>query len=120
LEVQPTVMLLYGPQWTAVTDLLPLAAAQVTLGGLGAAAYGLLLANNRIRICLTIDLLAAALGVLLAIILIPAGAKVYLAGLGVHSGILLITAVFMLVLTRGITWHGVLLAILPPCLAAAA
>jgi O-antigen/teichoic acid export membrane protein len=119
LEAEPAVLLLYGPQWTGVTELLPLAAAQVTLGGLNTTVYGLLLANNRTRTCLSIDMLTAILGVLLAILVIPIGPRLYLAGLGMQNAIVLIIAAFTLVSTRGISLKDVFLAVAPPCFAAA-
>jgi O-antigen/teichoic acid export membrane protein len=119
LEAEEAVLLLYGPRWTSVTELLPLAAAQVTLGGLSATAYGLLLANNRTRACLSIDLLSGLLGVILAIVFIPIGLRLYLGGLGVLNAIVLTVVLFTLVLTRGIMLRDVFLAVVPPCFAAA-
>lgn len=119
LEAKQAVLLLYGPRWTGVTELLPLAAAQLTLGGLIATAYGLLLANNRTRTCLIIDMLAAVLGVLLAIVVIPIGPRLYLASLGIQNAFVLTIVVIMLVSTRGITLKDVFLTVAPPCSAAA-
>jgi O-antigen/teichoic acid export membrane protein len=119
LEAQEAVFLLYGPQWSSVTELLPLAAAQVTLGGLSATAYGLLLANDRTRACLSIDLLSGVLGVILAIVLIPIGLRLYLGGLGLLNAIVLTIVLLTLISTRGIMLRDVFLAVVPPCFAAA-
>src|SRR5262249_43590803 len=90
-----------------------------TLGGLSATAYGLLLANNRTRACLSIDSLSGLLGVILAIVFIPIGLRLYLGGLGVLNAIVLTIVLLTLVSTRGILLRDIFLAVVPPCLAAA-
>src|SRR5262249_16590996 len=69
--------------------------------------------------CLSIDMLAAVLGVLLAIVVIPIGPRLYLASLGVQNAAVLIIVALTLVATRGITFKDIFLAVVPPCLAAA-
>jgi len=68
---------------------------------------------------LSIDLLSGVLGVILAIVLIPIGLRLYLGGLAVLNAIVLTIVLLALVSTRGIILRDIFLAVVPPCFAAA-
>ena len=119
LTADSVVALLYGPRWTEVVALLPLAAASVALAGTASAASGLLLANKEVRCCLVIDLASGFLGVGLALWLIPLGVSIYLAALVGH-GLFVVSVTFAaLTATRGITHSGLLTALIPATIASA-
>lgn len=101
-NAEGVVDLLYGNQWRAVAGLLPLGVASVAISGLTGVANSLLLANEQIRQCFWLDLLAAISAVVLVFWLIPMGLKAYLLGLVVHGAIFLILTIAVLARTRGI------------------
>jgi len=113
------VALLYGPKWAAVAPLLPLAAMGVAIASISATASSLLLANNAVRVCLIIDLLAACIGVGLALWLVPIGMVVYLAALAALSLTVLLVSLGALLVTNGIARDSLPSAFLPALLAAA-
>ena len=114
------VHLLYGDTWTSVESLLPLAVASVASYGVLAAATGLLLANNEVHACFYVDLATSTLGAFLALLLIPQSITYYLAGTTI-LGVALIGLATSLMVARGaIDVAGVLGALLPGLVAAAA
>lgn len=113
-----TVALLYGPQWGAVTLLLPLAAFAVGLGGIITALSSLLVANNNSRYALSLDVIAAISGIAVAVILIPFGVRTYLAGLCVHATVVAMVAVVLLVRRGGASRAGVASAFVPAAVSA--
>ena len=112
--------LLYGPKWSGVVPLLPLAAIAVGFSGIATAAGTLLLANDQIRECLALDVVSAVLGVVLALWLVPAGMEIYLAALAANGMVVLGLALGLLVRTGGIDRSGLVAAFLPAMVAAAA
>jgi O-antigen/teichoic acid export membrane protein len=114
------VNLLYGAKWGSVIPLLPLAVASVGLGGIAAAANNLLLANDQIRTCLTLDLIFAGLGIGLALWLVPAGPSTYLAALIAANSLMLGVTLAVLTATQGISTKAVLTALLPAAIASLA
>jgi O-antigen/teichoic acid export membrane protein len=113
------VSLLYGPRWTDVSVLLPLAAAHVTFGSIAVAAYSLLLANDHPRACLMIDVASSGVGVALIFLFMPFGPQFYLAALTVQGAAMLTIILVVLCSTGGIWPRDILAAILPPLAAAA-
>jgi O-antigen/teichoic acid export membrane protein len=114
LAAPEMVGLLYGPKWTGVTPLLPLAAVQVALRGLAATAYQLLLACEEVRACLQIDILSAVLGVALAVWLIPLGPQIYLGGVAALSALVLTLTLVILCVRGGIRLAALVVAFVPP------
>jgi O-antigen/teichoic acid export membrane protein len=110
--------ILYGPAWNSVIPLLPLASIALAIAGIATAMESLLLANMEVRACLVIDIIASALGVALALWLVPKGLPIYLLGLVGHSVIVLTLTIAVLLRTRGIFAGGVIEALLPPVIAA--
>jgi O-antigen/teichoic acid export membrane protein len=120
LSAADIASLLYGPRWSAVIPLLPLAAAAVSFGGIASAVSSLLLANNEIKACLLIDVASAVLGVALALWLVPVGMEIYLAALAAHGLIVLGLTITVLGATGGIDRTAILSALLPAAVAGAA
>ncbi len=118
IDARDIVHLLYGSKWDFVVPLLPLAAAWVGLGGIVTVANNLLLANDRIRACLMLDIITAGLGIGIALWLVPAGPSVYLTGLIAYSGLLLVVTLVVLNATRGISVGAVLAALVPAAISA--
>lgn len=114
LAAPDMVGLLYGSKWTGVTPLLPVAAAQVALGGLAVTANELLLANDDMRVCLGIDILSAMVGVALVFWLLPEGPQLYLCGLAVQSVLVLTLTLIALRATGGIHLAALRAAFVPP------
>jgi O-antigen/teichoic acid export membrane protein len=117
IAAEELVRLLYGPKWDAVASLLPLAAAQVGVMGLGAACYGLLLANQSVASCLAVDIVSGTTGIVLALVFIPRGIETYLLVLLVHGAAILTLILVLLWRSRGIAAGDVARALLPPALA---
>jgi O-antigen/teichoic acid export membrane protein len=114
------VDLLYGPHWRAVKPFVPAAAAFTACTGITATAYSLLLANNKARACMGIDLASAATAVALVFWLIPKGPTVYLTGLTILSlGALVVTCV-ILKETGGMRYASLAHALWPALIAALA
>ncbi len=116
---QDTVALIYGKQWQAVVEILPLAIIGVGLGGIAATLSSLLLANNAARLCLMIDIAGAIIGLALALWLIPSGIKLYLAALAVNAFIIVLISLIALVTTRGISLSSLSQSIFPALLSSA-
>lgn len=110
------VSLIYGSQWLQVIELLPYATFYVALGGIFSAVYSLLLANEKTRTCLGIDIFSAILGLGLIFWLIPIGIITYLSGLVAFTTLLLVIAIFMLYRSGGIGLRAIVTAFLPPLL----
>ena len=120
LSAADIASLLYGPRWSAVIPLVPVAAAAVSFGGIASLVNSLLLAKDEIRACLFIDLVSAVLGVTLALWLVPVGMEIYLAALVAHGLIVLGLAITVLVATGGIDRSATVSALLPPVVAGGA
>ena len=117
LSASDLVELLYGPKWSFVVALLPLSAIAVGVAGIGATLSQLLLANNQVRASSLLDAAGAGLGIVIAIVLIPFGVKVYLVGLVGHAILFTIVAIAMLLATKGIGWRGIAASLLPTAVA---
>jgi len=116
LSSADVVSLIYGSQWLQVIELLPYATFYVALGGIVSAVYSLLLANEKTRTCLAIDIFSAILGLGLIFWLIPIGIITYLSGLIAFTTLLLVITIFMLYRSGGIGWRAIVTAFLPPLL----
>lgn len=114
MESDSLIAVLYGSNWAAVTPLLPFAAVYVSVSGLSAAAYSLLLASNSLRACLIIDVISAAMGAALALWLIPKGSTVYLSALGFSAVAVLAMSLGVLIWTGGIQAGSIVVAVAPP------
>jgi O-antigen/teichoic acid export membrane protein len=102
VAAEDVVSLLYGPKWASVARLLPIAAIHVGFLGLFHATYTLLLANQRLDMCLRLDV-GAAIGALgLIIMLIPYGLAAYLVGLAAHSALMMSIGAALLLATGGV------------------
>jgi len=112
-SAEDAVALLYGRQWLAVAPLLPLAVAGVALAGITTTLSSLLLANNEVRLCLLIDVIAASVAIGLALWLIPLGVLVYLAALAGHGLMVLLITLTALIQTDGIARESLLPAFWP-------
>jgi O-antigen/teichoic acid export membrane protein len=113
LASRDLVALLYGPAWTEVAPLLPLAAASIGANGILSAITSLLLANNEVRACLCVDLATAISGLAVALWLIPAGAATYLGGLTALSAALVLLGLAVLVSRNGMDASDVAKAFVP-------
>ena len=111
---------LYGRRWAGVVPLLPFAAAQAALGGICWAAYTLLLANNKIRSCLSVDVTSATVGAALVFMLVPLGPRVYLTGLAAMYLLILGMITLMLRKSGGISLKHVGASLFPPLVSCAA
>lgn len=107
------VILLYGPKWSDVADLLPYACAAIALGGIASAAYALLLANEERRACLQLDVISTLSAIALAVLLVKNGPRPYLAGLVAHGTAMLALTLVRLLGSNGIDRNGLHDAILP-------
>jgi len=117
LSAADIASVLYGPRWSAVIPLLPIAAAAVSFGGIASVVNSLLLAKDEIKACLFIDLVSALLAVALALWLVPVGMEIYLAALVAHGLIILGLTITVLVATGGINRSAILSSLLPPVVA---
>jgi O-antigen/teichoic acid export membrane protein len=113
LTARDAVLLLYGTQWTSVAGLLPLAVVAIGVGGITTALSSLLVAHEDSRTALSLDALAGFSGIGVAILLIPFGAKTYLAGLGVNALITAGAAIVLLLKRGAISANGVAAAFAP-------
>ena len=120
LTASDVVTLLYGPKWSAVIPLVPLAAAAVGFAATATATNSLLLAHDEIKSCLIVDVTSAVLGVTLALWLVPVGLQVYLAALVAHGAGALGLTSWLLLRSGGIDYRYLLAALLPPAVAGAA
>jgi O-antigen/teichoic acid export membrane protein len=107
------VALLYGPTWTEVAPLLPLAAASTGANVILAAITSLLLATNEVRACLWVDLATTISGLAIALWLIPIGAATYLGGLTALTAALVLLGLAVLLGRNGIDASGVAKAFVP-------
>ncbi len=119
MNARDIVQLLYGPRWSAVAGLLPIAAAQIGAVGVSSACYNLLLANQNIRACMIVDFVSGGLAILLALLVIPLGVSVYLAGLTLHAAATTALVLFLLWRNKAINVVDVGRAMFPPLLAGA-
>lgn len=118
LMAQDVVLLLYGPQWTGVVAILPLAAALTgTLSVLNMLTL-LLVANEDSRLALYIDIVTGVGAILLAFLLIPQGVTEYLGGLCVMGVALILTAGAVLLRHHVTTGRDMVAAFVPPLIAA--
>lgn len=117
LYAEGLVDLIYGPQWSSVTELVPSATAVVAIGGLTSAISNLLLANNQARSSLGLELLNALFSLIAALALIPIGLEPYLVAVSVLGVVILLVALYFLHRARGIDFSSIYLASLPPLLA---
>jgi O-antigen/teichoic acid export membrane protein len=90
------VVLLYGAQWTSAIELIPFASVWIALTGIVTSIANLLVANQNNRAGMCLEAVSAATSIVLAIVLIPHGALVYLGGLSVHALLFSAAAVHLL------------------------
>jgi O-antigen/teichoic acid export membrane protein len=112
-----TVLLLYGPRWGSVVPLLPFAAAATGIVSVWNALSGLLLANDESRAVLSMEVLAAVSAIALAFVLVPYGARAYLAGLALHALVFVGTTIAVLLRKGAMSASGVAMAIIPAAVA---
>ena len=117
ISAHDIVFLLYGAKWESVVPLLPLAAAASGTVGVWNALSGLLLANEDSRAALWIDVLAAVSAIALAFLLVPYGARAYLAGLALHACAFVGITIAVLLKRGAISANGVAMAIIPAAVA---
>ncbi|ORE91079.1 polysaccharide biosynthesis protein [Stappia sp. 22II-S9-Z10] len=91
-EADAFVALLYGPKWSAVTPLMPYAAALLALRGLYLTLRDVLVANLQQRASLRIDLLAALTLIGVALTTPAFGMRVFLAAFILQTGAMMVTA----------------------------
>ena len=120
LEADNIVRLLYGSKWLAVIPLLPPAMAIGVAVSIGATAYRLLLANDQSRLCLRSDMAAFAMAAAAMLILIPQGLYPYLIGATFVSAAIATILVTLLIRTRGLRIEKLIVALIPPTIAAIA
>jgi teichuronic acid exporter len=120
MEAENIVKLLFGSKWLAVIPLLPLAMAIGVTVSIGSTAYRLLLANDQSRLCLRSDMAAFAMAATAMMILIPQGLIPYLIG-ATFVGVAIATIlVALLIRTRGLRVEKLIVALVPPAIAAIA
>lgn len=117
LTASDVVTLVYGPKWSAVIPLVPLAVGALGFAAIATAANTLLLAHDEIKSCLVVDVTSGLFGVVLAIWLVPVGMQIYLAALVVHGLAMLVLASGLLLRSGG-TDRGYLVAALLPAMIA--
>lgn len=120
LEAENIVRFLFGSKWLAVIPLLPLAMAVGVSVSIGATAYRLLLANDQSRLCLRSDMAAFAMAAAAMVVLIPQGLYPYLVGATVVSAAIAAILVTLLIWTRGLRIGKLVVALIPPTIAAIA
>ena len=111
------VDILYGSDWKAVAEILPLAVSAIGLTGLGATANSLLLANNQTRTALIVEVLTALLGIGIVLTILTTSVLDYLQWL-VMLGVFVNLLAFALLAHGGAVRAGSLLLILVPPFAA--
>lgn len=121
LFAHEVVLLLYGPRWTDVSVLVPIATSYVAFGSIASAVYSLLLANERPRACFRLDVVSNGLAAAVIFLIMPLGPQVYLAAMAMHGAVMLTIMLVVLWSTSGIQSSAMRDALLPPalCLAAA-
>jgi O-antigen/teichoic acid export membrane protein len=117
LDAKDMVQLLFGPRWADVAIYLPLALALAATRAVYAAAYGLLLANERPRTCLWLDAASMALGVPLVVLILKGGLIAYLWGSLVVAVAILIACFAALVRSGGVTLKALGASFLAPLVA---
>lgn len=117
LAAQDTVALLYGARWYDVVALLPLAAAATGIAGVTAALSSLLVANEDSRMALFLDLIAGTTGIAMALVLIPLGIRIYLAGMIIHALLMVFATTLFLFQRQALTGSGIVAAFVPPIVA---
>ncbi len=117
---RPVVELVYGSRWSAVVPLLPWVMAAGAAGALAQVGYQLLLAHNRERRCLTLDILALG-GTLAGLALVAAhGLLPYIALAGLVQLASLVLALVWLGRLGAATAAGISVALMPSLAAVAA
>lgn len=114
---EPIVDILYGSDWKAVSEILPLAVSAIGLAGLGATGNSLLLANNQTRTALAIEVLTALLGMGVIVTVLTTSVSDYLRWL-IALGALVNALALILLARGGAVRAGSLLMIVVPPLAA--
>lgn len=85
VEAEATVALLYGPGWSSVAPLLPLACTYAALQGLATTLNSTMLANLRHGDCLKIEMIAAVTKLAVIAAVMPFGVAAFLGALVAHS-----------------------------------
>jgi O-antigen/teichoic acid export membrane protein len=114
-----TVGVLYGSQWSGVTQLLPIVSVLVAITGLTQCASQLLLANERPGLCLKLDGAGGVASLVLLVVALPQGLETYLAASSFLAIALLAATLANLRRALGIAAGAVRFAFVPPVVATA-
>jgi teichuronic acid exporter len=120
LEAENIVKIIYGTKWLAVIPLLPLGMAIGVTVSIGSTAYRLLMANDQSQLCLRSDMAAFAMAAPAMMILIPQGLIPYLMGATFVGVAIAAILVALLIRTRGLRIERLIVALVPPTIAATA
>ena len=115
----PLLLAAYGGKWAETIPLLPPAMLAGVAIAVGQAANNLLLAQNKLRLCLIADVLVLAGTILTLLLLLPLGLKNYLFGVAASQFVVLVLMLAWLVRGNLLQWRGVVSAGWPALLAAA-
>src|SRR5207248_43935 len=111
---QPVIQTIYGAKWDAAIPLLPFSMVWGFFASLAVVTDSLLLARQQQKRCLIVDVLVLTGTATLLVLVLPHGAKIYLAGMvGLYFGINCLS-LFWLTRLKAMSGSGILAAIIPP------